>query len=619
MRTRAEFFILTLGLAVSLGRAQTPPPHLAPLEPKAAAALQRSWQRHSTRDPATGARDLYEFLLTAVAHDWHPERWAEVITLGEELHDHDPASPTYGNYRWYRREPQVNDRNAVEFAMQSASLTWVLYRDRLPPAAREKLAAALALGAEGMLRHKVDVSYTNIFLMRLANCILIGESIARPDLVAQGRKWLGDWLAYTRANGIHEFNSPTYYGTDLCDLGALANYAQTPAVREQASRVLRLFWTDIALNWFEPYRGLAGARSRDYGFLTGHGYLDQFLARAGWLERNIVSEAHPALDELTFWAPPAEMRRLASPTPRRITRKWGPQPWERSAHYVGRTFTLGSSGAGYGAQDKVLALTLAGGPQLPIVAFSLEYRDDPYGQSKMGTADGHQKLTHLLPFIASVQRGPEALLVASYDPAKARNPAGGKAPIEYAHVWANFVLPATAQLFDARGPIDRSLSVALAADSPLFLRFGATAAMLMFVVTQKDDGVASPPVVVRDGANINAQRFTAVLADRTPRGRVTAAVWVRAADDIVSDESFATFRADCLRDRDRMAVASGAGRSLDVRVPGLLAPLRVAVDLEPERRLALEGGEPEMEIGILTFDGRDVGAALLNEANPTTP
>ena len=258
---------------------------------------------------------------------------------------------------------------------------------------------------------------------------------------------------------------------------------------------------------------------------------------------------------------------------------------------------------------------MAGGPQLPIVAFSLEYRDDPYGQSKMGTADGHQKLTHLLPFIASVQRGPEALLVASYDPAKARNPAGGRAPIAYAHVWANFVLPATAQLFDAHGPIANAPSVALASDSPLFLRFGETAAMLMFVVTQDETGRAAPPVVVRDGAKINAQRFAAVLADRTPRGRVTAAVWVRAAEGITTDESFAAFRAGCLRARDQVAIQSGAGRSLDVRVPGLLAPLQVSVDLEPARRLALEGGEPAMAEGILTLDGRDVGSALLSDSS----
>ncbi|MDE3084948.1 MAG: hypothetical protein KGJ37_07020, partial [Verrucomicrobiota bacterium] len=238
------------------------PPGFSPLSGKAEAGLDRAWARLQKRNGRSSSRDIYNFLLTAAAHAWHSEKLSAVIDLGEELHDCDPASPTYGNYRWYWSNTHPDDRNAVEFCMSAASLTWTLYRDRLPADAREKLSAALALGVEGILRHKVDVSYTNIFLMRLANCILIGESTGRPELVQRGRDWLDEWLAYTRAYGIHEFSSPTYYGVDLADLGALARYAQDDSIRAKAATALRLFWTDIAANWFEPYQGIAGAHSR---------------------------------------------------------------------------------------------------------------------------------------------------------------------------------------------------------------------------------------------------------------------------------------------------------------------------------------------------------------------
>ncbi len=181
------------------------------------------------------------------------------------------------------------------------------------------------------------------------------------------------------------------------------------------------------------YEGIAGAHSRDYGFLTGHGYLDQQLMRAGWL-KNTSGESHPAIDDVTFWNPPAEIRAAIPAAPRVVTQRFGTQPWEHATHYVGKNFSLGSSGAGYGAQDKVLTLTLAGGPKLPLVNFALDYHRDPYGQQQLATADGHSKLTHLLPFISSVQRGPEALLIAAYNPATARNPIGGKAPIAYESV-----------------------------------------------------------------------------------------------------------------------------------------------------------------------------------------
>jgi hypothetical protein len=87
-------------------------------------------------------RDVFNFLLTAAARSWRPEKLSAIIDLTESLHDRDPASATYGNYRWYWRDPKPDDRNAVEFSMQAAGLAWVLYRDRLPETAREKLRAA---------------------------------------------------------------------------------------------------------------------------------------------------------------------------------------------------------------------------------------------------------------------------------------------------------------------------------------------------------------------------------------------------------------------------------------------------------------------------------------------
>jgi hypothetical protein len=603
----AALLLLPLGAA-----AQSVPVNYPPLSARATADLDRTWARYQKREPNSGSRDLCTFLLTVVAHRWRPDNWAQLIDLIEELHDRDPASATYGNYRWYWREPKPNDRNAVEFCMQTAGLVWVVYRDRLPEAARQKLAAALALASEGLVRHKIDVSYTNIFLMRLANCILIGETTDQPALVQRGRAWLDEWLAYTRANGVHEFSSPTYYGVDVEDLGALARFSKTPEVRTKAERALNLFWTDIAANWFTPYEGIAGAHSRDYGFLTGHGYLDQQLLRAHWLGSvSVPSETRPALDDLTQWTPPASVRTTVGDAPRTVSQQWGAHPWERATHYVGRHFSLGTAGGGYGAQDKVLALTLSGGPAMPIVNFSVDYRRDPYGQGKIATADGHEKLTHLLPFVCSVQRGAEALLLAACDPAKARNPAGGKTPIEYAGVWATFVVPAAAELSTADGPLARDASeVSLGTDSTLFLRYGETAAAIRFVLARNDAGLPARILVAHDGAKVGACRLTAVLADDAPRGRVVAATWVRAAEGLKSEAAFAAFRRTFL-EADAHASAKLEGDRAEIIVPGLAGSLKLVADLRKEERLIVEGADPAMQRGILNVDGRDLGAACL--------
>src|SRR5579871_1297286 len=117
--------------AVLLGphlAAQPAPPDYPPLDTKAIADFDRTWARYQKREPDSGSRDIYHFFLNAVAHNWRPEKWAAIVDLAEELHDRDPGSPTYGNYRWYWRDRHPNDRNAVEFCLQTASLAWVLYR-----------------------------------------------------------------------------------------------------------------------------------------------------------------------------------------------------------------------------------------------------------------------------------------------------------------------------------------------------------------------------------------------------------------------------------------------------------------------------------------------------------
>lgn len=75
-----------------------------------------------------------------------------------------------------------------------------------------------------------------------------------------------------------------------------------------------------------------------------------------------------------------------------------------------------------------------------------------------------------------------------------------------------------------------------------------------------------------DARSYGGQRLTAVLAEGQPRGRVLAAVWVRAAKDL-AESAFAAFRR-ALRRANEHVVAGMDGDRVDVRVPGLAAPLQ---------------------------------------------
>ncbi len=605
---RLLVFSLVLVFLPGLRAAAPAPKPTAPAPGYALREMDRAWVRMQQRAPTLGVRELYSFVLTAAERGWHPETLPQVLDLAASMQDTNPASPTYGNYRWYYRDPKPDDRNAVEFSMQTASLTWLLYRDRLVPEAREKLAAAMRLGIEGMLRHKVDVSYTNIFLMRIANCILIGESTDRPDILARGRQWFDEWLVYTRTHGIHEFDSPTYYGVDLTDLGAIAQHTRDPDLRDKATRALRLFWTDIAAHWFEPFQGIAGAYSRDYGFLTGHGDLDEHLERAGWMPVPAAPKTRPTLEDVTQWDPPANIKAERETFPRDVRARWGAEAWEQSTIHIERNFALGSSGAGYGQQDKILALTLAGGPQQPIVNFSLDYRNDPYGQAKVVTSGGHLKLTHLVPFVTSIQRGGEALLYANFDP-HAKN-----SPKDIESVVSNLVLPDGVEFWTQQG----LLSAATGTDNignieldqgVLFFRFHDTVAAVRFVLATDEHDHAVAIALRRDGAAYHAARIAAVNALHAPDRPVATAIWIRAAE-ASNDEAFARFRRDFLRDSNGAKV-SAAGDRQTIAVPGVAGELRLSFDIRKNARLAMAGGDPRLQTGILNINGRDAGGEIL--------
>ncbi|MBN2449062.1 MAG: hypothetical protein JXR77_01655 [Lentisphaeria bacterium] len=393
------------------------PPLTPPQRERLLGALERRWESFQDPSPQMGVRSLFEFALESAEADHGLERLGGALERAERMQDRDPESRTYGNFRWYWGAERPEDLNAVEFSMQDAALLWMRHRERLPEDALERLERLISFAVEGIRRHNVRESYTNIFLMKTWNCIALGEQTERPELAREGYAMLDAWLLYTWEHGVHEYLSPTYYGTDLDSLLLIAAFSRDSRARSQAETALRLFWTDIAANWFEPCLRLGGAHSRDYDYVTGHGYLDHHLRFAGWLEPH--ADAAPLrFAALTGWRPPGELRTLAvERLPRMVRQRWGAGAGERAAQYVGRSVSLGSAGASYAdPMDKTLTVHFAGGPGMPVVSFLMDARNDPYGRLRNPVGGGHSKALHLTPFLMSVQREREALLLAAISP-----------------------------------------------------------------------------------------------------------------------------------------------------------------------------------------------------------
>jgi hypothetical protein len=582
--------------------------------------LEERWRQLEEPGPRLSTREFLNFVLEASAANWHPERVERALELVAQKQDRDPQSKTFGHLAWYWEDAQPSDLNATEFALERAVLTWMLHRDRLSPRAAELLQQLMTSAMEGAQRHKVTEDYTNIFLMKTWNCIAMGESTGDSALAQAGYRMLHQWLRRVRDAGIHEYLSPHYYAGDLECLGLIARHAQSSAARAKAALALEYLWTDIAANWFAPAARLGGAHSRDYDPLTGHGALDRWAARAGWttIEEPVTTEAM----EQAFVPPPEGlMQAIGATIPRIVRQRWGSAEGERAVNWIGRAVSLASSGATYlDATNKTLVLLFGGGARIVGAGYLMDARDDPYGQSPIPAGGGHLKAFHVQPFTTSVQNGLEVLLLATAsagwrtsDPSEGQTPAFKHSGTDLTCWLSHFIFPAEIQVYvgatGAAVEVKDRLRLP-APDAPVFLRYGRAAAALRFVYATAPDGAAAPVELVNDGAAWKAMRLTAVHAERRPQGRATAVLWVRAAENL-GDAGFAALRRAFAAATPRVKLA---GTVLDAQVPGQAGTLRLVVDLQAEKALAIEGAAPEPEDLVLEVNGRELGAPLLDRA-----
>ena len=317
-------------------------------------SCDRLWRNVGGREPyeSMGCRTLFRCALTLCEAGQHLDRLPRLIELATRMQDRDPQSRGYGNLAWYWRDGRrVTDRNAVEFCMQDALLTWLRHKDRLPAAAREQLGELLRYGTEGCRRHRDPTRYTYIAVLNAGNLIVLGELLGRPEVAEEGYRRLGAVSLWTWRFGTHEYCSPTYYGVDLSGLQFIASRAQREQGRRQAAALLELLWTDIALNWMPGAARLAGAQSRSYDYLRGLGHLERHVAAAGWLE-----DSTPGGDPLLWiqgsWSPPERLRKTSrGQFPRLVRQRWGIGTCQSRTHFLAADVTLSTAGATYGNQD----------------------------------------------------------------------------------------------------------------------------------------------------------------------------------------------------------------------------------------------------------------------------
>ena len=579
--------------------------------------LDRKWETIQSAGPDLGVRSLFSFAHEAAAAGSHATEIEEAYRTAIDLQDRDLNSPTYGNFRWYRKNERPQDLNAVEFCSAVGVLTWKEHRDDLRVGARDLLEDLLRMNANGIRGHKVLVTYTNIYIKKAWNAIALGEVMEMQGLAEEGYEIFANWCDYTAQNGFHEYLSPTYYNVDLDSLQKIAMHAGRQQERDLAEKAIRHLWLDIGANWFDPAGRLGGAHSRDYDYLTGksdglEGRLDKMLAGTPSGEGH-VSDTTVRLS----------VKSLRQAYPRTVCQSWGHEIGQTASQFITREFSVGSACASRHNMDKILTVNFSGGPTVPMMNLIMDGRGDPYGVAPVTEKDGHTKSRHLVPFVASVQRDAEVLCVLSagentWAPLIAPRPKDPPNPLQTtglsfdasgmpSRLYTHLMLPLAATVSfgdvtvsDPRQPESHHIDH----EKVILVIYGETAVALKTVHASRADGQTAPLELVVDesGLENNVMRLTWTHADSEPDGRGTLALWIR-----VGAASEAEHLMSHVSTSARLNID---GHRLDVEVDGASGSMRIDADCEAGERIRLEGADPALEGAVLSVNGRDVAKEI---------
>ncbi|MEI7945337.1 MAG: hypothetical protein WCJ02_01510 [bacterium] len=415
------FFASVCGFACDIHAGETQDCFTASaIRAQAVQQADRLYKRLKTPDAAYGSQELFIAMLAYAEANTNLTRIAEILPFAEKMQDRNPDSKGYGNFRWYSRNQEVLDYNAVDFAMQYGALIWKFHSDKLEPSVQKRMRELLELGLIGLQKHKVRSTYTNIALLNASDLILLAEALHSEAAMKEGEKRLRNFTHIIYAEGVHEFVSPTYYDVDVEALRLLEGACTHEDVRVLARALLNYFWTDIALNWFTPSQRLAGSHSRTYNYVYGFGSLDAVMIANGWMPLPDKYRTPNIRAIYSTWQPSEKLRDMNAVYPRLVEQTWGSDAMCARTHYVCKDITLGTSWRNYsGRMDIALAVDFPApsrNANQPRVSFIPDGRQDPYGTKKIFDGKVHDKAFHMNHFWVGVQDKADVLALAMYRP-----------------------------------------------------------------------------------------------------------------------------------------------------------------------------------------------------------
>lgn len=196
-----------------------------------------------------------------------------------ECQDDNPASLTYGNFKWHTNWDMARDPNAASFMVPLLAYVRRRRGAAMPAGLRDRLDTALAASVDALNAHRATWEYTNIALLNMAAKLAVGDVLDLPRATAlAGWDW-EEWRNHcSRLGTIPEHNSLAYTGVQIHALAIMLTCRAPAAFHREVRQALRHL-VAAALGDYHPGVGrLTGPMSRGAYRDRGGSYMDLVLA-----------------------------------------------------------------------------------------------------------------------------------------------------------------------------------------------------------------------------------------------------------------------------------------------------------------------------------------------------
>lgn len=169
--------------------------------------------------------------------------------------------PTQGAREWRDYDPNWRDFIGTGFA-----LILLHFEPLLSNSLVERIDASLRLAVEGTIERHVRPGYTNIALMDAYLLHYCGTRLRVEQWKQQGEALAQKVFdLFQQTGAFEEYNSPTYYGTDLYALRLWNSFSSSNLLKQHGELMESMLWEDIARYYHAGLGNVAGPWDRSYG------------------------------------------------------------------------------------------------------------------------------------------------------------------------------------------------------------------------------------------------------------------------------------------------------------------------------------------------------------------